>query len=1017
MIGACALLATAAWAQDLWLDRGGWWRERVPVAIVNRSANDWHEASLPVSVPALAAARPESLRLVGEGGTQLLFSVSAPGRFLVPASIRAGGAAVYHFYAGNDEAWALADSWTKPATPNLAVETVVGEKERLTLVEEAGNAPWEKDAAWAYRVPVRVMNLSDKPLTHAFSSVSAAEVHRATRNPVMRLVHQGKTIPSAVVGNKIFFFASVPARTVATYYFYVRPGTGTVQRDFEASGLASEIPSDPRFREKVRIDPALRRDFTTILESGVNLLANGLFQEGAKGWTAGKPPAGVVCEMAPDGLFGANCAHLVCTPNSAGEKSWKGWRQRLRIEKGRSYVYGAFVKTAKTTQRTSVHLHCLDARGRAHFGNDAGRIAAPSQLAIGDNGWTPLFGQVTPAADIEEIELHLTMSGAGEVWHDGAFIAEAGGTVRIGAPEPAPLASDALHVAPTSPIVKVFPETAVVDTKGPFAFGLARNETEDLQLAVRAGSDRELVVAVEPPRNAAGWTLAVETGVVGLVPVDYPSAYYSRRTGQAELRTPNHGAVCDGFSGWWPDPVVATNRVHLPARSARAVRLAVTADAQTPPGAYRGAVVWSTADGRVLRRDEFVATVWDFALPERPSFAATYDVRFTARQNYLWKRPGEKDMSGAKQRVLDFMAKYKICPDAISVDPTFTRAKDGSVKADFSAYDKEAAVFFDHYRFPNAYSPRQFYLFGWGHPPKKFLGEEPYEGTRPFAGVNRGELRPAYRRIYQAALKLFWNHLKEKGWDKKVVLYISDEPYFNEPAIRDQMIALCRMIHEVDPGIRIYSSTWRHCPAWDQSLDIWGVGAYGCFPTDEMKRLSAEGRGIWFTTDGQQCLDTPWCAIERMQPLYCWAYGAEKYEFWGCNWLTYDPWKFGWHSFIRQAGTPGDEHWVRYPNGDGYHIYPPLPGSTTGTPEASLRLCAIRDGVEEFTYYEKLAALAAAADAPAARREAAEELCAAYRALVPIPNAGGRNSTKILPEPEVLDRLRLRAGELLSAKP
>ena len=62
----------------------------------------------------------------------------------------------------------------------------------------------------------------------------------------------------------------------------------------------------------------------------------------------------------------------------------------------------------------------------------------------------------------------------------------------------------------------------------------------------------------------------------------------------------------------------------------------------------------------------------------------------------------------------------------------------------------------------------------------------------------------------------------------------------------------------------------------------------------------------------------------------------------------------------------------------------------------------------------RLSALAEDASAAAEVRKAAAQLCAEYRALVPIPNAGGRYSTKILPDPEVLDRLRQRAGQLLS---
>ena len=123
------------------------------------------------------------------------------------------------------------------------------------------------------------------------------------------------------------------------------------------------------------------------------------------------------------------------------------------------------------------------------------------------------------------------------------------------------------------------------------------------------------------------------------------------------------------------------------------------------------------------------------------------------------------------------------------------------------------------------------------------------------------------------------------------------------------------------------------------------------------------------------------------------------------------PWYTGYriHRIV-----PGDTFWTRYPNGDGYHIYPPRKGAKDGALSASLRLCAIRDGVEEHTYLEKLSALAADKTAGESARKAAA-LCDEYRTLVPIPNAGGRYSSKILPEPEVLDRLRNRAGELLSA--
>ena len=320
-----------------------------------------------------------------------------------------------------------------------------------------------------------------------------------------------------------------------------------------------------------------------------------------------------------------------------------------------------------------------------------------------------------------------------------------------------------------------------------------------------------------------------------------------------------------------------------------------------------------------------------------------------------------------------------------------------------------ATYYFDTLKFPVAYMPAFFYLFGWEHPPKPVLDEKPFEGEYPYVGVDRTRLRPAYRAAYQSCLRLFWDHVKAKGWADRLVLYISDEPFLDKPHIIDQMKALCAMIHEVDPAIRIYCSTWRHQPAWNGSLDIWGVGHYGCFAVEEMKARRAAGQSIWFTTDGQMCTDTPYCAVERLLPHYAHAYQAEAYEFWGCTWLTYDPWRYGWHAYIHQVSTPGEYYYVRYPNGDGYLFYPGGPVGLDG-PVTSIRLEAARDGVEDYAYLQALEALAAKEGTAA--KEAAE-LLAAFRRLVPIPNAGGRYSSTILPEPERLGALRERAGNLL----
>ncbi|MCS7306381.1 MAG: DUF4091 domain-containing protein, partial [Thermoguttaceae bacterium] len=165
------------------------------------------------------------------------------------------------------------------------------------------------------------------------------------------------------------------------------------------------------------------------------------------------------------------------------------------------------------------------------------------------------------------------------------------------------------------------------------------------------------------------------------------------------------------------------------------------------------------------------------------------------------------------------------------------------------------------------------------------------------------------------------------------------------------------------------------------------------------------GKRIWFTTDGQMCLDTPFCAIERLLPHYCFHDGAEAYEFWGACWTTYNPYQYGWHAYIHQSDQPGKHYWVRYPNGDGYLIYPGRPISHQG-PVSSIRLEQAREGVEDYEYLyilrEKLAKLPSASPAAAQAQTALQEAANLLR----LPNPGGRYSSRLLPDPDRLLALR-----------
>ena len=694
--------------------------------------------------------------------------------------------------------------------------------------------------------------------------------------------------------------------------------------------------------------------------------------------------------------------------------------------------------------------------------------------------------------DAATLQVHLTTDGFGTIWYDGVLVAEVI-PARIVAMEGRPVGEGQIAVWPVNPIVKIFPDepappalcrnipamagstpatgsqtgtpaspeqppqaVPAADSGGTGFLGgqatsgqqaglstvevfLARNEQEAVQLAVRAGRTwKKVQVEVDPPRRAEGQTLPPpEVALVGYVPVDWPTNYYTSTTPRWHRKVPRSRPACDGFAGLWPDPLLPQHNFTLPANTTQAIWLTFQTPKDAHPGQYQGRIrLWAQIDGAasgakspssgalegegkgaggrlLLAEIPYRVHVWNFTLPDQPHLKAIYDVRFGSGMK-LWGKPQEE----AYREVVEFLARRRLQPDAVRPEPIF-RYKEGRVEADFTEFDKAAQWYFGQLGLRHSYTPWHFYLFGWGHPPKKVGPEAPYSGDPPYEKADRAVLRPEYKHLYQQTLRLFWNHVKEKGWADRFVLYISDEPFYRQPEIVAQMKALCQTIHEVDPSIPIYSSTWHHVPAWDDALDVWGVGHYGIVPLEQMARLRAAGKRIWFTTDGQMCLDTPFCAIERLLPHYCFHYGAEAYEFWGVAWTTYDPYRYGWHAYIHQSDQPGKHYWVRYPNGDGYLLYPGRPIGHDG-PVSSIRLEQAREGVEDYEYLYILREKLADLPAQSATAQQVQRHMEASASLLSFPNPGGRYSTRILPDPDWLLHLRRQLGETIeavSAKP
>ena len=537
-----------------------------------------------------------------------------------------------------------------------------------------------------------------------------------------------------------------------------------------------------------------------------------------------------------------------------------------------------------------------------------------------------------------------------------------------------------------NPLVKVFREDAPEPFGGTIRVQLARNEYEPAQLVLKTGYDaRGVTVRVNPPGNAAGATLEASVNPVGYVPVDYPTNYYSSNAGPGYRLFPTAAPQSDGWAGDWPDPLRPNTPFDLAAGQAQPLWLTIHASAGAVAGEYSGKLAIEIP-GHALKEVTIQVTVWDFSLPKTSKLRVIFDLSMGSVRAYD-RRADEK---AVLRDWYKNMAEHRVCADRVRPDPKFG-FKDGRIEFDPTEFDEMARYCLDDLGINSMYSPELFYAFGWAYPPHKVFGCAPFT--------------PAYSEGLTKSLSIFMDHLRQKGWDRKVIVYVSDEPHYQQAGVVENLSRYCKLVHSV-PGVRTYSSTWDYVPGLVGAIDIWGVGVHGSFPVDRMRERQAAGYDFLFTTDGHMCIDTPCLGVERLLPYFCWKYGVSGFEFWGICWWTYNPWERGWHRYIQQSDSPDKPQYsVRYPNGDGYLTYPGQPVGVEG-PVNSIRFEEIREGIEDYEYFCILNGLIAEGRKKGLPVAAAEQALSQVVSLVTMPNHGGIRSTELMPNPDAIPAVR-----------
>ncbi len=208
---------------------------------------------------------------------------------------------------------------------------------------------------------------------------------------------------------------------------------------------------------------------------------------------------------------------------------------------------------------------------------------------------------------------------------------------------------------------------------------------------------------------------------------------------------------------------------------------------------------------------------------------------------------------------------------------------------------------------------------------------------------------PRARQFLDSYLPALYRHLRSKGWDKKYMQGVMDEPTQPETAAFAEVAALVRR-HM--PGVRIVEpmSLRLDLDFLTRNIDVWSMHLGTIESKQEVIAEQArQGRELWFYTAlsprgryPNRLIDFPLLKVRILHWLN-YKYGLTGYLHWGANYWSDDPFH-NTQPVINQGRTllpPGDA-FITYPNRAGKTFY------------SSIRLEQMREGIEDYGLLSEL---------------------------------------------------------------
>jgi Domain of unknown function (DUF4091) len=494
---------------------------------------------------------------------------------------------------------------------------------------------------------------------------------------------------------------------------------------------------------------------------------------------------------------------------------------------------------------------------------------------------------------------------------------------------PATFAASAIDVWPVDSLIKVFPDDSPGKNRAPDQpWLMPRNGHTSVQFAVRS---TEAVEALAVSIKLGG----------GLKPTVYRTGYVPVRFNSKD--TPVEELLRSAPSKF-PDPLFEESTFALPAGETTPVWITVYAPAGAKPGMYKGEAIFR-AGKRSVAKARFRIQVSRAIVPAKQKLRITnwfgVDRGSSGDADHYW------EFVGNLARVIGEHRQNVILTPVLSL--TDARVNDGSLVYDFSRLDRWVDTF------TKAGAAE---LIEGGHLMSRSKG---YDSPLilPAFVVENGEVRiesispedPRAEAHLNSFLPALYAHLKEKGWLGRYVQHVLDEAHGNEPPVYLRYVGIVRKLL---PGVKTIDAIDQTAGLLGEACDIW-VPQLGRFDKDfdAIREHVGKGGEAWYYTclyprgrHLNRLIDYPLIKT-RLLHWFNFRHDFTGYLHWGGNYWGADP-----YGDTEVSLASGEESEV-LPPGDAFITYP---WREKNTIRPSIRLSAMREGIEDYELLQVVAA-------------------------------------------------------------